>query len=317
LRPYLLAAFVLALPPIQPARVTLDLPAYLVELDRVKTAIDRTATADEGRAIVESLPDRWWVTADGQVVVVEMRWIDVDVESSGRNEPPWTAARERIRRRLMTMREIAAARGDLAAIAPGKALDAILARPEFQRSARSRWLEEQRARLGNWLAQLFDRLTGSGLGGRALAITLAWILSIVALVLLVAWFVTMLTRRSRATALDLAASAPPRAPARDWAMRALAAARAGDLREAVRCAYHAALSKLDEQGVWTVDDARTPREYLRLLRADDPRHPAVRDLTRQFEQVWYGHRTPTTDDAQTLSAHLEHLGCVHASERAI
>jgi hypothetical protein len=317
LRPYLLAAFVLALPPIQPARATLDVPAYLVELDRVRTAIDRAATPDEVRAVAEALPDRWWVTADGQVVVVEMRWLDDAVESSAQNAPPWTAAREHIGRRLTTMREIAAARGDAAEVAPGKALEAILARPEFQRSPTSRWLEEQRARLGNWLSQLFNRLTGSGLGGRALAITLAWILSIVALVLLVAWFVTMLTRRTRAAALDLATAAPRREPARDWAMRALAAARAGDFREAVRCAYHAALSRLDEQGVWTVDDARTPREYLRLLRADDPRHPAVRDLTRQFEQVWYGHRTPTMDDAQTLSVHLEHLGCVHASERAI
>src|SRR3712207_7448718 len=40
-----------------------------------------------------------------------------------------------------------------------------------------------------------------------------------------------------------------------------------------RCAYHAALCRMEEQGVWRVEDSRTPREYLRLLPPGDPRGP--------------------------------------------
>jgi hypothetical protein len=129
--------------------------------------------------------------------------------------------------------------------------------------------------------------------------------------------VTTLTRRSNAAALELAAAAPRRAAAREWALRAMTAARAGDVREAVRCGYHAVVSRLDEQGAWRMDESRTPREYLALLPAGDPRSAALAELTGQFEQIWYGRRQPTGDDARRVADYLERLGCLHAADRAI
>jgi hypothetical protein len=126
-----------------------------------------------------------------------------------------------------------------------------------------------------------------------------------------------MTRRTRAAVLALGPLVLTREPAREWARRAVAAAAAGDFRESIRCGYHAALARLEEQGTWQVDESRTPREYVRLLHGDDPRLPALSDLTRQFELTWYGRRTATDDDARRLFAHLERLGCLRAAQRAI
>jgi hypothetical protein len=208
------------------------------------------------------------------------------------------------------------------AAAPGSAavdaaLQEVLARPEFHRTAASRWLEEQRNRVANWLLGLLKRLSGGSLDGRRAAVVLAWALSIAALAGLGWWLIAMLTRRSQAAALDLGPAAPPRPPAREWALRAVAAARAGDLREAIRCGYRAALCRIEEHGTWRVDESRTPREYLALLPDEDPRRPALTDLTRQFELVWYGHHAGSGDDVLRMAAHLERLGCLRESDRTI
>jgi Domain of unknown function (DUF4129) len=196
-------------------------------------------------------------------------------------------------------------------------LRSVLARPEFQRRPSSIWLESIRKRVGDWVARMLRRLTGTGVSARTVGVVLAWASSLLALSFLSWWLVQMLTRRSRAASLELSAIRPPAAAAREWAQRAMAAARAGDFRESVRCGYRAALCRLDEQGVWRVDESRTPREYVRLLPAGDSRFDVVSDLTRQFEQVWYGRRTPTDEDARLLAAHLERLGCLRAADRAI
>jgi hypothetical protein len=65
-----------------------------------------------------------------------------------------------------------------------------------------------------------------------------------------------------------------------------------------------------------VDDARTPREYLPLLRANDSHRPLLVDLTRRFEHIWYGNRPVQPDDASRVTAHLEELGCLRPGERA-
>ena len=193
----------------------------------------------------------------------------------------------------------------------------VLARREFQRDASSAWLESLRKRVGEWLMGVLRRLMGSGLGSRAAAVGFAWAASLLALFALAWWLVGMLTRRSRAASLGLGTMAAPRAAAREWAQRAMAATRAGDLREAVRCGYRAALCRLEEQGLWSVAESRTPREYVRLVPAGDPRFPVMSELTRQFEQIWYGRRIATDDDARLLAAHLERLGCLRGPDRAI
>jgi hypothetical protein len=99
------------------------------------------------------------------------------------------------------------------------------------------------------------------------------------------------------------------ASAREWARRA---ASVDDVREAVRCAYRAATGRLEEEGVWRVDDARTPREYLRLLPADHRRRGPLADVAGRFEEIWYGARPATPDDRRTVLGRLRELECLPA-----
>jgi hypothetical protein len=172
-------------------------------------------------------------------------------------------------------------------------------------------------RIGRWLEDLWARLGGGRSAGRTTALVFAWAAGIAALVGLGFWLARTLASQPRGGPLDLGAGPGARLRARDLALKALFEARSGDVRAAVRSAYHAALIRLEEEGVWRVDEARTPREYLPMLRTSDRRHAPLLELTRRFEHVWYGNRATAADDTERLSAHLETLGCLRPGERAI
>ena len=45
---------------------------------------------------------------------------------------------------------------------------------------------------------------------------------------------------------------------------------------------------MESRRAWRPNVTRTPREYLRLLKHGAEAHRALRELTRNFERVWYG-----------------------------
>ena len=96
---------------------------------------------------------------------------------------------------------------------------------------------------------------------------------------------------------------------RDWLRQARAAVERGELREAVHAAYWAAISHLESSGAWRPDRARTPREYLRLMKQSDPARPLLADLTRDFEVVWYGNHPPALTEWESFLAKVERIGC--------
>lgn len=311
------AAIVLLLLPAQAGggSATMDLTTFVAEVERARAIVGDAATLEQGRAGASDLADRWRVEIDGEIVSVDASWIDAELRAA--DAQSWTSVRDRITRRLTAIRMDAAEPTFEHVRDPKAVLTETLARAEFQRSPSSTWLDELRERFGRWLLGIMNRVWGTAADSRTAALTFAWVASGVALAALSLWFVTMLARRSRPAPLDLGPTGPKRTPAREWALRAMAAAQSGDLREAVRCGYHAALHRLEEQGLWTIDESRTPREYVRLLAADDQRYGSLTDLTRRFEQVCYGHRTATGDDARQVAVHLESLGCVRPADRAI
>lgn len=296
---------------VQPAGgAALDPPAFIHELERATDAIRRAASVEDVSA---SIPLRWTVRTETGPIVVDTAWIREEFAAT--TPESWPSIRRRVANRLENMRhEAAGAHLDIGGD-PRAALADTLATTEFERAQASNWLEQMRRRISAWLLRLLDRIFGASVGNRTIAVAFAWIAGTIALIALALWLGRLMTRRSPATALELDQTAH-RAPAREWALRALAAARAGDLREAVRCGFHAAVRRLEEQGTWSVDDARTPREYLRLLHGDDPRCSTLGDLTRRFEQVWYGHRSATGDDVRHITGHLERLGCLRPGEQA-
>ena len=92
------------------------------------------------------------------------------------------------------------------------------------------------------------------------------------------------------------------ASARDWQLwlaDARRAAAAGQWREAIHFVYWAAISRLESKRLWPADRARTPREYLSLVAAEDPRKSRLATLTRSFERTWYGGRVAGESDYKT------------------
>jgi hypothetical protein len=110
--------------------------------------------------------------------------------------------------------------------------------------------------------------------------------------------------------------AAPSDDPRQWARDALAAADRGDYREAVHCAYWAAVVHLETLGVLKRDRARTPRESLRSLDPHPNEQDLLREFTRRFELIWYGYRPASANDWSEARSHLEKMGCLTPSTPA-
>ena len=154
-------------------------------------------------------------------------------------------------------------------------------------------------RLGNWLNRFFsnmDKLRArSAWVGRALM----WGFFL-AVGTGLAWVLVQMERRWRVRLVPMSEGpAPDAASARDWQLwlaDARKAATQGLWREAIHFVYWSAISRLESKRLWPADRARTPREYLALMAADDPRRDGLASLTGGFERTWYGGRAASETD---------------------
>jgi hypothetical protein len=179
-----------------------------------------------------------------------------------------------------------------------KSLDAILARPEYKNATKV----SNRDRMLEWLENFFDRILArlAGIGSRAPWIgTLIEILLAAGALTILAWLLFRLERNARVRLVPDIESAPGAPSAREWQVwlkDAETAAAAGAWREAIHSVYWASISRLESARLWPADRARTPREYLGLLRGADPRETTLTALTRSFERTWYGGREAEAAD---------------------
>ena len=298
----------------------MTLAAYVAELDRLAEFLS-TSTPAAAADLSGSIAPRWIVDTGSERIAVDTQWLVTGLREAADAASSWKTNRERLGRRLMEMRAHATEAARRAPFPAHQSVRAavqdVLTRPEFHQSATTHWRERLQQRFGAWIQSIADRLGIGDVGGRSLAIAFAWVAALSALGGLGIWLVRALAAGSRASSLGLTYSERRLLSAREWALRASAALRAGDAREAVRFAYTAALRRMEEQGVWRQDHSRTPREYLRMLRPDDGRGAAVRDLTELFEHVWYGNRAIDGGEAHRVRANLEKLGCLQPGDRAI
>ena len=154
-------------------------------------------------------------------------------------------------------------------------------------------------KVGNWLNHLREDLTrwrarsawvGRLLvGGFLLAVCVGLI-----------WALLQLQRRWRVRLVPERRVPAPAAPSartwQRWLEDAQRAAAAGMWREAIHFMYWACISRLETGRLWPADRARTPREYLALVAADDTRRAGLASLTSSFERTWYGGRTANETD---------------------
>lgn len=295
-----------------PVDTTID--GFVTDLERLRHDLDQ-ATAAQAAGLAGRLPACWRVRADHQTMIAESDWLRRALGLPSTTAAQWADRRTALAGRLDAV--IADAREwrvASAAPSPERAraqLRSVLTQPEFTRDNRVSWASSLASRVREWIDERLRALTGKRLPLVWAGTLLAWAVAIGVLVLLCVWLWRL--RRSPALPLDLRVDAP-RLTSSEWATLARAALGRGDAREAVRCGYHAALYRFEEQGLWRVDPARTPREYLRLLPSADARRTIVGEMTRDFERAWYAHDTP---DASRLLAHLEGIGCHARPDAAI
>jgi hypothetical protein len=175
----------------------------------------------------------------------------------------------------------------------------VLAGRDFRGMESHRLRDSLLEKLGEWLNRFFENLSklhgSSALAGRIIV----WGF-ILAVCVGLAWGLLQLERRWRIRLVpESDGPAAGAASSRDWQLwlaDARRAAAAGEWREAIHFVYWAAISRLESKRLWPADRARTPREYLALVAAEDPRRAGLTTLTGSFERTWYGGRTAGESD---------------------
>ena len=323
----LLVALVLVSPaipaqqnPAGPPEVRLGLSGYLTELENWQAAAARLREHPEkAAALRQTLPRAWSVSFEGQQVEVPNGWLAAALETIERNQSEAEVTGQRIGARLQAMRAEAALLAQPSGTEPQIArsrLAAILERREFQSIHQPTWLERLPQRIGRWLTEVLEPLLGRFRMQPKVTRWLLWVVVVGLVLVSLAWLARFLLRRPPGASLKLREPAPPPSTWQALARQALAGAKGENYRDAIRLAYWAGVYRLEEAGVWQVDQARTHREYLRLLPEGHPQSGSLSALTVQFERIWYGGQVATSDQFRSALVQLEELGCLFPSTPA-
>jgi hypothetical protein len=167
--------------------------------------------------------------------------------------------------------------------------DKVLAGAEFRKVTNSSFWQQFLARLGEWLDRRIERVASLGEQHRWLGPVIEWGFVALALVALLVWVQRAMQRQRLAIKLESAGGiANWQEASRNWAALAHSAAEKEDWRDAVHSLYWASVTELEGRRVWRQNNARTPREYLRLLQTNAPQYRPLRQLTQALERIWYG-----------------------------
>jgi hypothetical protein len=189
-----------------------------------------------------------------------------------------------------------------------KKLDAILQRPEYsdkvdEGSALSRLWQ----RIRRWLRSLFpDRAPIEPGASRTLSgLTQIIVIGLsLAVIIYIFWKFAPMFRRGnlrgerekREARVVLGERLEPDQTSADLLAEAERLARAGDLRAAIRKGYIALLCELGDRKIIGLAQHKTNSDYLRAVRQIEPLHAQMQQLTRSFEDHWYGFVPATETD---------------------
>ena len=299
--------------------VTLDHHSYIAALDQASQALAASSEDPQASAQLQQLPPEWQVQQDGVRYRISTEWLRKGAEEIQNHPKDAEATRKRLTERLALLRKAADQSTDTAALDNGTAhsrLNEILARREFRAVHGDTWFDRLRDKVLAALGRLFDKLFGHATHLPETGRLLTWIFIVAIFVLLAIVTIGWLRRRSDEIHLDLAGAMPPQRKWREWLAEALAAAKRGDYRNAIRCAYWAGVLRLEDAARWQPDRTLTPREYLKKLAPEDLRRPALAELTRSFERTWYGYQPAGEPDFAQAREQLEKLGCALTSSAA-
>ena len=272
--------------------------AFVVELQRLKQDVESAAqSADQLRALRESVPETWVVEDGGRRFVVPSRLFAARLLRAEKDSQSRGQEIDQARNYLDALAaETAAlsghARPDIESAR--SRLNAILARPEYHRNREKSWWDKFRERINEMISNALDRLLGRVGGQKPLGYALLWIGVCAAAVLIAYWIFRNWFRAARTTEMDLLNAVIPVRSWQDWVFAARESAGRGDYRDAIHCSYWAGIARLRDLGALSADRAKTPREYLGALSKSKVLQPetftarkqALSLLTFRLEKIW-------------------------------
>ncbi len=289
----------------------LDLQDYLRELARLSDAVRNRADLRELRS---SLPNSWTVRDGDRAYAVSTKEIS-DALRAIEHDPQKPLATE-LQVRLQLMQQQAKALSRLSYTTDReqaeRRLKKILSQGEFQEASGPSAWELFRARINRWIFEHLMRLIQFMHISQKTGNAIAWGVLLLA-VALVFYVVYKWLTKSTKDANFRAEVEPVASDTHHWMQEALAAADCGDFREAIHCAYWAAVARLEDARILPRDRARTPRESLRLLDQYPKEKGPLQNITRSFELIWYGYRPVSSTDWAGAKEQLEKMGCLQGS----
>jgi hypothetical protein len=311
-----LLSLLLATAVVAPAQTShVDLATYIANLQRWSAAVaELPAHPQKVEELRRSVPFKLEVETPGERFAVSDAWLVMALANWEKQASQRSALQQQMLQRLQWQLQQAQALSQPAE-APSSAaararLAAVLSRREFRFVQPPTWWDLVWARIRRWFYNWLDKWFGRFHLKRSVSNVLSWSLLGSAFLLLLLMLWRNLRRVPRGmTRLGLQSPVSAAWGWRQWADAARAAAAEQRFRDAVHCCYWAAVFRLEEMGVWRMDDARTPREYLRLLPRDSQHSATMAALTRILETVWYGYRPVTPAEAESALQELERLAC--------
>jgi hypothetical protein len=167
----------------------------------------------------------------------------------------------------------------------------VLSGPEFRDLEQAGARETVLEKLDNWLNRLFERAARLKAKSAWVGRVIVWGFILAVCSALIFFLLRLEQQWRNRMVADIEQPATAAASTRDWQLWLDDASRAAansQWREAIHCTYWASISRLESGRLWHADRARTPREYLALVRPGDARKPSLTQLTRTFECIWYG-----------------------------
>jgi hypothetical protein len=193
----------------------------------------------------------------------------------------------------------------------------ILAGAEFQREPPTLW-DRIKEKIGEALVRLFVGIDHVTSQSPWLGRTLEWLLFITAAVGLLVWGLRAVQRQRLRVALggEPLRTAEQARERDDWWRLAEAEAAKGAWREAIHAVYWAAIVHLENRRAWRHNPARTPREYVRLLKPGSPEQRELRGLTGALEKIWYGQQKAREEEYHEARESFERLAAGAESSAA-
>ncbi|MEO8033634.1 MAG: DUF4129 domain-containing protein [Acidobacteriota bacterium] len=157
------------------------------------------------------------------------------------------------------------------------------------------WIGEKIGKLMDWLAKFWPEDHKKDAPSSGMHWIVGGIVALIVIILAVLAFEVLRRARARATPVQESAPVgsgrdddPLSRGANEWERYAAQLAEAGRFREAIRAWYHAVLVTLYATGILQVRKGRTNWEYVAALAPQVPWRGTFIELTRHFEEEWYG-----------------------------